>query len=122
MKIVPVIRCRDMSVSLNFYTTILGFKTEERNAPANPVVNIYRNGAWLQLSVLDGDSVYGTAINVIVEDVDTLFEEFVAKGLDTAHREDSPVHTAPVNQTWGTREFYVTDPDGNTLRFVQPLT
>jgi hypothetical protein len=29
------------------------------------------------------------------------------------------VHEGPVDQTWGTREFYVDDPDGNTLRFVQ---
>ena len=34
---------------------------------------------------------------------------------------DAPgmVHEGPINQTWGTREFYVDDPDGNTLRFVE---
>lgn len=34
---------------------------------------------------------------------------------------DAPVevHEGPLNQTWGTREFYVDDPDGNTLRFMQ---
>jgi len=35
-------------------------------------------------------------------------------GLDTSRQSGSPV-----DQTWGTREFYVTDPDGNTLRFRQ---
>ena len=25
----------------------------------------------------------------------------------------------PIDQIWGTREFYVNDLDGNTLRFVQ---
>ena len=29
------------------------------------------------------------------------------------------VHEGPIDQTWGTREFYVDDPDGNTLRFTQ---
>jgi len=29
------------------------------------------------------------------------------------------VHLGPVDQTWGTREFYVTDLEGNTLRFMQ---
>jgi hypothetical protein len=29
------------------------------------------------------------------------------------------VHEGPLDQTWGTREFYVDDPDGNTIRFVQ---
>ncbi|WP_432327650.1 hypothetical protein ACRQ5D_30765 [Mucilaginibacter sp. P25] len=32
---------------------------------------------------------------------------------------ESPVHQGPTDQTWGTREFYVTDTDGNTLRFCQ---
>ena len=25
----------------------------------------------------------------------------------------------PIDQSWGTREFYVDDPDGNTLRFIE---
>jgi len=29
------------------------------------------------------------------------------------------VHEGPIDQSWGTREFYVDDPDGNTLRFTQ---
>lgn len=29
------------------------------------------------------------------------------------------VHEGPIDQTWSTREFYVDDPDGNTLRFTQ---
>ena len=40
-----------------------------------------------------------------------LHAEFVAKGVHDL----SPV----VDQTWGTREFAVTDPDENTLRFGQ---
>lgn len=31
----------------------------------------------------------------------------------------SMVHEGPIDQSWGTREFYVDDPDGNTLRFTQ---
>ena len=34
----------------------------------------------------------------------------------------SEVHERPVDQTWGTRELYVDDPDGNTIRFVQGMT
>jgi hypothetical protein len=29
------------------------------------------------------------------------------------------VHEGPLDQSWGTREFYVDDPDGNTIRFTQ---
>jgi hypothetical protein len=43
---------------------------------------------------------------------------FLARGLVPPER-DSPVHKGPTDQTWGTREFYVDDPDDNTLVFVQ---
>jgi hypothetical protein len=51
--------------------------------------------------------------------VDGLVERFRERGLVVPVRLESPVHSGPVNQTWGTREFYVDDPDGNTLRFTQ---
>lgn len=45
----------------------------------------------------------------------------VERGLPIPVDGASPVHQAPVDQTWGWREFYVTDPDGNTLRFGERL-
>jgi hypothetical protein len=43
------------------------------------------------------------------------------RGLKTPGNPDAPqlVHEGPIDQTWGTREFYVDDPDGNTIRFTQ---
>ena len=66
-----------------------------------------------------GDGVAGQALVVDVAEVDSLFETFRARGLDPSTRPESPVHQGPVDQTWGTREFYVDDPDGNTLRFTR---
>ena len=54
----------------------------------------------------------------MTEDIDALFQKFVSRGLVPLQR-DSPVHHGPVEQSWGTREFYVDDPDGNTLVFTQ---
>jgi hypothetical protein len=54
----------------------------------------------------------------MTEDIEALFQKSRSQGLVPRDR-DSPVHHGPVNQTWGTREFYVDDPDGNTLRFTQ---
>jgi uncharacterized glyoxalase superfamily protein PhnB len=48
-------------------------------------------------------------VNLLVDDVDALHDEFVAKGVAIA--------VPPVDQTWGTREMYVKDADGNCLRF-----
>ena len=55
---------------------------------------------------------------VTADDVDALVRKFLARGLvPPTHK--GPVHHGPTDQTWGTREFYVDDPDGNTLRFTQ---
>jgi catechol 2,3-dioxygenase-like lactoylglutathione lyase family enzyme len=43
--------------------------------------------------------------------VDALHAELVARGV--------VIDTGPVDQTWGNREMYVKDPDGNSLRFIQ---
>jgi hypothetical protein len=56
---------------------------------------------------------------VLCEDVDALFASFKARGLVVPVRPESPVHQAPLDQTWGTREVYIDDPSGNTLIFQQ---
>jgi hypothetical protein len=53
--------------------------------------------------------------------VDSLFAKYLGRGLDFSAKTKSPVHKGPIDQTWGRREFYVTDADGNTLRFCQPI-
>ena len=74
-------------------------------------------GAVGGFDLLDG--VFGQAIVVDVPEVDALFETFRARGLVPSGKPDSPVHQGPLDQTWGTREFYADDPDGNTLRFTR---
>ena len=73
----------------------------------------------MHLSSHSGDGAYGQAVAVLVDDVDALFAAFAARGLDPSAKPGSPVHRAPLEQSWGTREFYADDPSGNTLRFIQ---
>lgn len=122
MKVVPVVRCREMERSVAFYTHVLGFRLQGRVLPPlPPVVDLISSYAEIQLSSLRGDGVCGTVVNVHVDNVDRLFQSFLQNGLDTMGKPGSPVHQGPVDQTWGMRELYVSDPDGNTLRFRQPL-
>jgi hypothetical protein len=90
--------------------------TDDTTDPAFAVLR--RAGDSLFLSSHRGDGAFGQAVVVLIEDVDALFEKFRARGLVPPKR-DSPVHHGPTDQSWGTREFYADDPDGNTLRFIQ---
>ena len=122
MKMIPIFRCRSMKEAISFYTTILDFDLKDADASPYDWVVALRNGdAELLLTSLEGDQKIGIAANVLVDDIDKLFERYVSRGLDISNRPESPVHQGPVNQSWGNREFYVTDVDGNTLRFLQPL-
>jgi catechol 2,3-dioxygenase-like lactoylglutathione lyase family enzyme len=120
MAIIPTVRCRNMKVALDFYTNVLDFtRTDGAEDLADPSFSVLaRAGDLLFLSSGAGDGEFGQAVVVMTEDVDALFTKFKTRGLIPPQR-DSPVHKGPVNQTWGTREFYVDDPDGNTLRFTQ---
>ncbi|MEO6522783.1 MAG: glyoxalase superfamily protein [Mucilaginibacter sp.] len=122
MKMIPIFKCLDMKAAIVFYTSVLDFEFKYIDANDNDsVVDLINNDAELQLTIFERDTLYGSAVNVWVDDVDGLFEKYKSRGLDQAKKKDSPVHQGPINQTWGTREFYVTDSDGNTLRFVQPI-
>lgn len=128
MKIVPIIKSSDLVKSLQFYTQILDFRRkwpgshagQQDREMANGVIDLVCDGAELQLSHHAGDGVFGSVNRIFVDDVDERYATFRARGLDTSTRPDSPIHTAPVNQTWGLREFAVTDPDGNNLCFCAP--
>ena len=87
---------------------------------SNGVIDLVRDGAELQLSRHSGDGVFGSTNRVFVDDIDERYDTFRRRGLDTTKRPESPIHTAPANQTWGLREFAVTDPDGNNLCFCMP--
>jgi catechol 2,3-dioxygenase-like lactoylglutathione lyase family enzyme len=97
----------------DFYCNQLGFKREFAhrgdNAKPDPCyMGVSRDGV---ISSFSGDGVSGGVANLIVDNVDALHAEFVAKGVR--------IDLAPINQTWGAREMYIKDADGKTIRFIQ---
>src|SRR5262249_4603763 len=125
MAIIPMFRCSRMAGSLAFYTQTLDFECVEGDAdePDPTFAVLMREGDPLFLSSHRGDGEFGQAVIAAVDDVDAVGQRFRARGLSTPGNPDAPtmVHEGPIDQTWGTREFYVDDPDGNTVRFVQGL-
>ena len=122
MKMIPIFRVTNMPRAIAFYTGVLDFTLKYPDTSSNDwVVDLVNGEAELQLTSLEGDQRPGFAVNVRVDELDRLFEKYLQRGLDTSNKEGSPVHQGPFDQTWGMREFYVTDSDGNTLRFGKPI-
>ena len=126
MAIIPQIRCSRFGEAFQFYTKILDFEYVEGDEATTA-----RDAAFCVLS-REGDQIFlcnfdgGTrsVIAVMTDDVDNVFAKFRARGLQTPGDPNVPaieVHHGPLDQTWGTREFYVQDPDGNSLRFTQVI-
>jgi catechol 2,3-dioxygenase-like lactoylglutathione lyase family enzyme len=118
---IPLLHVTDSAAAEDFYCNRLGFRLEFAHRPgehakgdpssADPCyMGVTREGVWLHLSSFSGDGVPGGVVNFLVEDVDALHAELRAKNV--------PIDSGPVDQTWGTREMYVKDADGNSIRFI----
>jgi uncharacterized glyoxalase superfamily protein PhnB len=113
---IPLVHVSNAAAAEAFYCSKLGFRMEFAHrgdeAKADPCyIGVSRDGVWMHLSSFSGDGIAGGVVNLIVEDVDALHAEFVEKGVRIA--------VAPVDQTWGTREMYVKDADGNSIRLIE---
>ena len=73
-------------------------------------MGLMRDGVCLHVSSYDKDAARSDVLYLLVENVDTLQKELLAKGVQ--------VDLQPIDQTSGNREMYVKDPDGNSIRFV----
>jgi uncharacterized glyoxalase superfamily protein PhnB len=112
---IPLLHVSNAAAAEEFYCKRLGFRREfahrgDESMPDPCYVGISSDGLWLHLSSFSGDGVSGGVVNLMVEDVDALHAELVGKGVR--------IDLGPVDQTWGTREMYVKDADGNCVRFM----
>lgn len=116
--IIPTMNVSDIQRALDFYTGVLDFSAAYvwSDGGAHGYAVLRRGNDELHLSGFGGRAFEHAAI-VVVPEVDDLYRLFLDRGLDPSGKPDSPVHQGPVDQTWGTREFYADDPDGNTVIF-----
>lgn len=112
-RVTPQLRSTNWQRTRAFYEEGLGFRVEweHRFEPGFPVfAQVTRNGLSLFLTEHAGDCQVGGAAYIIVDDVDALYREITARGVN--------VLEPPDNAPWGGREMSVLDPDGNRLRFA----
>lgn len=117
-KALPLLHVSSVAAARHFYCNQLGFKLEFAHRAKEEMddpcyMGISRDGVWMILSSFSGDGVAGGVVNLLVDNVDELHAQFVAA--------DVAIDLAPYNQTWGTREMYVKDADGNKVRFQQEI-
>ena len=112
---IPVLHVSSAAQAEEFYCNRLGFRQgfayRFDDAQADPCyMGLTRDGVRLHVSSFSDDAVPGGVVFLVVEDVDALHEELKAKGV--------AIDLEPTDQSWGNREMYVHDPDGNSIRFV----
>lgn len=113
---IPLLHVSNSVEAEEFYCGRLGFRRHFAyrvdDTRADPCfLGLSRDGVWLHLSSFSGDGVAGGVAGFLVDDVDALHAELVARHV--------PIALAPTDQTWGNREMYVRDGDGNSLRFIR---
>lgn len=117
-KATPIFRIFDEQKAREFYTEYLEFSVVfEHRFGAN--MPLYMGMAWgevtLHLSEHHGDCCPGSAVRVMVDDVDGLHASLKAK----SYRYANP---GVQNQPWGSREMSIQDPFGNRITFFQDIS
>jgi catechol 2,3-dioxygenase-like lactoylglutathione lyase family enzyme len=118
VSVAPILRVANIGRAVSFYCSVLGFRKDFQysNGPHGPdYAGVSIDGHALHLSTFPGDGPGRTATYFYVDDVDGHYAAFREAGLS-----DDAVVFEPTDQTWGQREVYVRDPDGNVLRFGSP--
>ena len=116
---IPVIRVSSSAAAEAFYCKGLGFTIlaswrpdQTKDDPC--YMTLACDDARLHVHSYQSGASGTSAVYIFVDDVDSLYAELISKGV--------PVSGPPVDQSWGTREIGVRDPDRNILTFGQRLS
>jgi catechol 2,3-dioxygenase-like lactoylglutathione lyase family enzyme len=107
------LKVTDMARSVHFYNETLGLEVIY-GGPHASFTSLRTAGAHdaiLNLEQGTSNSGWGRLI-FHVKDVDQLWADLKARGLDAARPRDA---------SWGERYFHLHDPDGHELSFAKPL-
>ena len=114
--VISTLRVQDAEASFAFFAK-LGFEKvwEHRESEDFPLfIEVRRDSVSLFLSEHEGDGPQGVQIYVLVDDAQSLHDQFRAAGV--------ACESAPEQQPWGHLVFGMEDLDGNVLRFGSPVT
>ncbi len=112
---IPVIAVSDSAGAEDYYCRVLGFERKFAYRPDTSrldpcYLGVARDGVWLHLQSFKPERAGMTDAFLWVDNVDLLHHEISRRGAVT--------QLPPTDQTWGTREAHIRDPDGNVLVFA----
>jgi uncharacterized glyoxalase superfamily protein PhnB len=106
---IPILRVANLTISLDYYTRILGFEIPWQM----PWYASVKRGTCSIMLCEGGQGNPGTWIWAAVSDVEALYDEWTAAG--------AIILQGPTNCPWGSREIQILDPDNHRLRFAADL-
>jgi catechol 2,3-dioxygenase-like lactoylglutathione lyase family enzyme len=122
---IPLLPCRSIDDQIAFYES-LGFEVTYRQKAPNVYASLQRGSIELHFFVMKGyepaDS-YSTCY-ALVSDIDRLYADFrdgLKRSLGRVPTRGIPRIGALGDMSYGVRQFLLTDPGGNIVRFGQPL-
>jgi uncharacterized glyoxalase superfamily protein PhnB len=111
-RVAPELAVHDLALSLHYYVAQLGFHIA-MTMPEGDYAIVERDGVAIHLFQSDRDSPSTGSLHIFVDGLDELFEELRKQGV-------RPIQ-AIEHKPWGTRDFRVVDPSGNTIKFTESL-
>lgn len=117
-KVMPILLVRDVTTCATFFQQKLGFEIDFLHGLPPFYGGVSRDGVCLHLRYVQhpffaqaaGQEKSLLCASVEVSNVQSLFEEFKARGVEFAQ--------TLTKQAWGGTDFQVRDPDGNVISFV----
>src|SRR5882724_11286365 len=112
-RVAPEIPVIDMDESLTYYRIKLGFEVEMTMAERDYAI-VERDNVALHLFQDRAKSHAPVSVHILTYGLEELYAELQARGAQVSQR--------IVRQPWGNRDFRITDPTGNEIKFTEPLS
>jgi uncharacterized glyoxalase superfamily protein PhnB len=111
-RVAPEIPVANLEESLVYYQTTLGFEVVMK-MPTGDYAIVERDHVAMHLFQDKMKSRSPISIHIFTVGLDELYAELEGRG--------AQVQQKIVRQPWGNRDFRITDPAGNEIKFTEPL-
>ena len=110
VRVAPEIPVADLDTALAYYVEKLGFEVA-MTLPERDYAIVERDGVALHL-FLDKDKIHScSSLHIFTEGLEELFAEIQERGVGILQE--------IVRKPWGNRDFRVSDPSGNEIKFSE---